>query len=225
MKKYLGKNLGQTKVLLGNISTKVKLKGIILVWFLPLLAFGFLGLNYGNNKTVKLTSTSSDSQNISNKNQTTISSNGARILAETTPPADPTKVCTTVSNQLFLEAKNSGVPTFPLIPNQFLDSGVNECNPARWNFDVFNYLAYKFLAILYFVSYVMTILLTIIAGIYYISGFANEANVKKGKSILISTYVGLLIVMLARLILFGSFNLITGKQVTRANISGSSQGL
>ena len=98
-------------------------------------------------------------------------------------------------------------PTTNLIPQQ----DPNKCSPVYWNADVMWVLAYKALALLNYVAYALAVILTIYAGLMYLSGFANEANAKKGKTILIATYVGLALVMLSRLIVYGTYQVLTNK--------------
>ena len=98
---------------------------------------------------------------------------------------------------------------FPLLPTSIL-SGT--CSPAYWNIGIFQILAYKILTLLEWLAAAMAIIFTVYAGLLYISGFANEKNVSKAKSILTATYLGLAIVLLSRVILYGSIQLFSANQ-------------
>jgi hypothetical protein len=126
--------------------------------------------------------------------------------------------------------KATGVSTdvilFPLIPDGI--RGVNrdgvdvtapgneakateQCSRPFWNRQVFFWFIYKALAILNWFALALTILLTMYAAFLYITGFANENNVKTAKGILTSAYVGLAIVFLAKILVFGAVSAVSGQ--------------
>jgi hypothetical protein len=94
---------------------------------------------------------------------------------------------------------------FPIIPPELQVTG--KCPSEYWNLDVARYFAYKGLTAINWFAGAAAILMTVYSGLLYMTGFANEANTKKAKAVLIATYVGLLITILARVILFGSLQL------------------
>jgi hypothetical protein len=96
-------------------------------------------------------------------------------------------------------------PIFPIIPD-VVNAGPTGCNPAYWNAAIIGAIGYKGIYILNWFAFVVAVCMTIYAGLLYISGFANEANVKKAKSILVICYTGLIIVFAARIILLGFAN-------------------
>lgn len=95
---------------------------------------------------------------------------------------------------------------FPIIPDA-LRSG--DCSPAIWDRSVIIYLIAKALIILNWFATTLALLFTLYAGLLYISGYAKEDNVKKAKTLLIATYVGLAIVILARVIIFSAVDLLS----------------
>lgn len=95
---------------------------------------------------------------------------------------------------------------FPAIPD-VLRTGA--CTPAVWDRSVIVYLIAKALIMLNWFATTLAILFTLYAGLLYISGFAKEDNVKKAKTLLIATYVGLAIVLLARVIIFSAVDLLS----------------
>jgi hypothetical protein len=103
---------------------------------------------------------------------------------------------------------------FPLIPAQLRPNatGDGSCPPPAWNLNVVRYFIYKALTLLNWLAGALAVILTILAGLYYIAGFASESNIKKGKTILVTAYTGLIIVSLARLIVYGSVQLFTGQE-------------
>lgn len=117
--------------------------------------------------------------------------NNVPLTANATTPA-----CTTVLRGL------DANKMFPIIPPELRDD--NKCPSSRWNLDVARYFAYKALTIINWLASTVAVILTVYAGLLYIGGFASEGNIKKAKSILIASYVGLVIVILARVILYGS---------------------
>jgi hypothetical protein len=96
--------------------------------------------------------------------------------------------------------EKSYTQVFPLISSDMNDSAIGKCNPAVWDQNIAFLFILKALVILNWLADVTAVLATVYAGILYISGFANENNVKQAKNILISCYVGLAIVFSARLI-------------------------
>ncbi|CAN5136657.1 hypothetical protein BH11PAT4_BH11PAT4_1890 [soil metagenome] len=97
----------------------------------------------------------------------------------------------------------SDIRLFPIIPDSFRDP--DGCNPQGWNRRIFAFLAYKVLAIANYLAGAIAIIATVYGGILYLGGFAGEENVKRAKSIIIGAYVGFAIVLLARLVVQGSF--------------------
>ena len=89
---------------------------------------------------------------------------------------------------------------FPLLPLSILGEH-DICSPPYWNLDVIKIFIYKAMALLNYLILVAAIILTIYAGIMYLTGFQNEGNIKKAKGILGATYVGLIISLSATLIL------------------------
>ena len=123
------------------------------------------------------------------------------ILATNAAPAAPAAIvdtraaCTASVNGL-----RASQNVFPLIPQSALNNPTG-CNPTGWNLPVVWYFLYKAIYILNWFAGVLAVLLTVYAGILYISGFANESHVKQAKTLLIACYVGLAIVFGARIIL------------------------
>ena len=102
---------------------------------------------------------------------------------------------------------------FPIITSDILSDDPKGCSPPYWNIRIFTILLYKALGLLNYIALTLAILFTVLAGVLYISGTFNEKNVAKAKTILISTYIGLIITLSARLIL-GSTQLIIGATTT-----------
>jgi hypothetical protein len=96
-------------------------------------------------------------------------------------------------------------PLFPAELRNFKDA--DGCVPALWDRDVMGVLIFKTLGLLNYIAGAAAVLATIYAGILYLTSYASEANAKKAKTILISTYVGFFIVLGARLIVQESFQL------------------
>ena len=130
-------------------------------------------------------------------------------------PISPTPIATqipTALNRYNLDQcsisilKTHGVDpnvAFPFIPHGLIDP--NACNPTLWGLDVYKILAWKALVFLNWGAGALAILLTVYAGLLYVSGFAKEDNVKTAKKILVACYVGLAIVFSARIILYGTW--------------------
>jgi hypothetical protein len=98
------------------------------------------------------------------------------------------------------------------------------CSQGFWTREVFYWFVYKALAILNWFATAVAILLTIYGGILYISGFANEANAKKAKGIIIGAYVGLAIVFLAKIMVYGAINLVSNENPERPGQPTSLEG-
>jgi hypothetical protein len=86
----------------------------------------------------------------------------------------------------------------------------NWCTQPFWTIEVFYWFVYKGLAILNWLAIAAAIILTLYAGVLYMTGFANEANVKKAKSILAAAYIGLAIVFMAKIIVYAGVNAVSG---------------
>jgi hypothetical protein len=124
---------------------------------------------------------------------------------------------------------------FPLIPNGIrglddsgkpivasdTDSNVSKdntpiCTPPFWNRLVVFWFVYKGLAILNWLAGAGALLLTLYAGLLYITGYASENNVKTAKTLLIATYTGLIIILLAKFLVYSSINLFTAQDPDKA---------
>lgn len=103
------------------------------------------------------------------------------------------------------EINLASVKLFPLIPAEIRSTAEGGCNPQTWNRRIFVFLAYKLLGVLNYLAGAIAITATIFGGILYLTGFASEANIKKAKSVIIGAYIGFAIVLLARLLVQGSF--------------------
>ncbi|MBU6388971.1 hypothetical protein KGQ71_00470 [Patescibacteria group bacterium] len=103
---------------------------------------------------------------------------------------------------LFAGADAPDKQIFPLIPAS-ISSGGSICPPQAWNIGIVYFFAVKALILANWLAVALAIILTVYAGLLYISGFANEKNVQTAKTWLISVYTGLLIVILARIIVYG----------------------
>lgn len=112
---------------------------------------------------------------------------------------------TTVKSCDEIDLKN--VKLFPLIPDAIRNTAEGGCNPQSWNRRIFVFLAYKLLGVLNYLAGAIAIIATIFGGILYLTGFASEANIKKAKSVIVGAYIGFAIVLLARLLVQGSFYL------------------
>lgn len=201
-KVFLGKNIPEPK--LPNVKLAgTKLKRLRWLWLFPLL----LSIAWPVQALVK-------NYVFSNSQQAAVQSaynNGesTRVLAVIANPCDSNLINPLINN----------MKIFPLVPSELVSNNANECSPPYWNLLVVLYFAYKALRLVNGIAYIMAVTFTVIAGLYYIAGFANEANIKKGKSILLATYIGLIIVLSARLILYGTYQVITGRPVNPNNIS------
>lgn len=103
--------------------------------------------------------------------------------------------------------KKDSAPLFPFI----VDYKEYNCPPALWDRYIIADYVFRVLGILNYAAGAACIILTVLAGIYYMLGFASEQNVKKGKTILIGTYIGFLIVIMARLIVGSSLLVSSGE--------------
>jgi hypothetical protein len=92
------------------------------------------------------------------------------------------------------------------------------CYPALWGLDVLRLLSYKVLSLLNWLAFVIAILTTVYSGLLYIGGFANEGNIKKAKSLILTVYVGLAIVLLARVILYGTIKSISDGNIKSIDV-------
>ncbi len=117
---------------------------------------------------------------------------------------------------------SNDVVLFPLIPDGI--RGVKrdgttdlekQCSQGFWTRDVAYWFVYKGLAILNWLATALAILLTIYGGVLYMTGFANEANVKKAKGIITGAYIGLAIVFLAKILVYGSVTLVSNTDPTK----------
>ena len=150
-----------------------------------------------------------------------------RVLAQTgggggstTPPSDPCRFFN--ANTIFPILPSTILPT-PADPD---DPTVNPdpnigCTPAFWNLRVFLVIMYKMLGLLNWTAGALAILLTVYAGLLYISGFASEANTKTAKKIVITAYTGLIIVLSARLIVNFAVRQVTNQNVDAAIDTGT----
>jgi len=202
MSTFLGKSVPHTTPRLRQLK-KTSRRGIFLL-LLPFMAFGALYTvfphktsNQGERAVGPAVSRSFNS--VSSTGTTTI------ILADTPAPCD-------FSSMLY-DSKNIKGDIFPFIPDS-LRSGT--CAPEYWDRTVFIYFILKILAILNWFAGAAAIILTVYAGLLYISGYAREENVKKAKTLLIGTYVGLIIVYMARLLVFGAVDIFSGKSAEDA---------
>jgi hypothetical protein len=85
------------------------------------------------------------------------------------------------------------------------------CQPGFWTREVFYWFGYKVLAILNWLAMAAAIILTIYGGLLYISSYANEANAKKAKGIIVGAFIGLAIIFLAKVLVYGAVNIISGQ--------------
>lgn len=141
---------------------------------------------------------------------------GASTVPDPCPPAVVSREFKTIRNASHVagEVRND-VILFPIVPdgiNGYDRDGKKSdtaCSPPFWNRAVVFWFVYKALAFLNWLAMALAILLSLYGGILYITGFANEGNVKKAKGIIIGAYTGLIIVFLAKILVFGAINLIS----------------
>ena len=131
-----------------------------------------------------------------------VSGVGTTIIAT----ASPCAFTDASNNPTALKKEFNTSAIFPILPSAILTSkdkaGVDtNCSPPYWNLDIFRVLLYKGFGLLNYVIEITAVIMTIYAGILYLSGFANEKNVATAKTLLIATYTGLIISLSATLIL------------------------
>jgi hypothetical protein len=97
-------------------------------------------------------------------------------------------------------------------------SATEICTPAYWNRTILIVMAWKVLALLYWVAGVLAVIITIYAGLLYMSGFVSEENVKLAKKLLIACYTGVIIIIFGRVILYGTIQPFTGSGLNVNNI-------
>ena len=114
------------------------------------------------------------------------------------PPDKSVPVVVTQCDSIQYTNKFNAKNVFPILPPEIL--GEN-CSPPYWDLTIFKILLYKAFALLNYVILVTAIIMTIYAGLLYLSGFSNEKNIATAKTVLISTYVGLALSLSATLIL------------------------
>ena len=114
---------------------------------------------------------------------------------------------------------------FPLLPSSILSSDGNGCSPPFWNLSIVAILAYKIITLLDWLAAVLAVILTVYAGLLYISGFANEKNVDLAKKILSAAYTGLLIVIFARVILYSPIQLLGNKEQSIETLKNSTSNI
>ncbi len=97
-------------------------------------------------------------------------------------------------------------PLFPFIPDSINSKADGGCKPAVWSRDVIVALLLRALALLNWLAVGLAIIMTVVGGIYYIAGFANENMVKTGKKYLVAVYLGVAIISLAQIMVTATFN-------------------
>lgn len=152
--------------------------------------------------------------------QNTLNAAGTRVLADDAPNNNAdghlTQYQLDPCSQAALAAENVDVVSvFPLLPSGIMPTpaltGTVDpaappavvCTPPYWNIFIIEVFLYKGLAILNYAAGAFAVIFTVYAGLLYLTGVASEANVKTAKGILVATYVGLIIVILARVIVYG----------------------
>jgi len=130
------------------------------------------------------------------------------------PSPDPTAVCSpAIVYSAFFNADNQLNSIFPVIPNGVRglnaagDPDPTVCSPPYWGREIIYFFIFKALAILNWFAEALAIIMTLYAGILYMTGFYNEGNAKTAKTMLIGIYSGLAIVFLARTIVYSGINL------------------
>ena len=93
-----------------------------------------------------------------------------------------------------------------------------ECSPAYWNKNILTLIAWKALSLMYWIASVLAVIITIYAGLLFISGFASEENTKTAKKLLVACYTGVVIIILGRIILYGVIQPFLGKDINATNI-------
>jgi hypothetical protein len=106
---------------------------------------------------------------------------------------------------------------FPLIPSNLLadpskeKTSEDKCSPPYWNLAIVIIMSYKILGLLNWIATTLAIMLTVYAGLLYLTAFASDDRAKTAKKIVIAAYVGLIIVFSARLLLYGAVQLVTNE--------------
>lgn len=212
-KTFLGKSIPEPHRL--QAKPRLRSSSWVLFFLAPTAIFGFM---------IYLYTLATPTQPFTLSNQRTVSqaldsSEPVRVLGDNIGPVDPDPCA-------YSKISGSYNPTtiFPLLPTNILSQAPSSgttfgCTPPYWNLDIFKVLAWKIIGLLNWVALTIAVILTIYSGLLYISGFANEGNVKKAKSILIAAYVGLIIVLTARIILFGTIQTLTQKSIDPNSIS------
>ena len=124
----------------------------------------------------------------------------------TATPAD--KHC--ADGSIATAVRNSNM--FPFIPPAINSSDDTGCSPAFWTVQIIGALIYKAIRLINWAALAISGLAIVYSGFMYILGFANEANVKKAKSIIIATFVGLIIVTSAKWIVYGTILIFNGSK-------------
>lgn len=91
---------------------------------------------------------------------------------------------------------------FPIIPLKINDSAA--CSAPFWTLDIIAGLIYKLIRLLNWLAVSFATLAVVYSGFMYILGYANEENVKKSKNILKAAITGLIIVVCAKWIVYGT---------------------
>jgi len=129
-------------------------------------------------------------------------------LAPATPYPNPCDVNIDKVRNAFLDpATNTLTNIFPIIPD---DIGVNssfKCTPSYWNRAILYLFIYKGLGIFNWIAEAAAILITLYAGILYMTAIYSEGNAKTAKAWLIGAYGGLIIVLLAKTLVFSAISL------------------
>lgn len=108
---------------------------------------------------------------------------------------------------ILYEVNNDGTVAESTAPNR------DRCAPAFWDMSVFVMLAYKVLLLLNWVAGSLAVIFTVYAGILYMTGFTNEGNVKKAKTLLFTSYGGFIIVLCAWLLVYSSARVVADRNI------------
>ncbi len=128
--------------------------------------------------------------------------------------ANPVVPAVGVCERLLNDIK--AAPLFPFIPDVLLSKDPTGCRPAVWSRSVILFLLYRGLALLNWFAAGLAIILTVVAGLYYMAGFANENTVKTGKKFLVGVYVGVAIILFAQLLVRATFSALNPGRVEDA---------
>jgi hypothetical protein len=93
-----------------------------------------------------------------------------------------------------------------------------ECSPAYWNRNILILIAWKVLYLLYWMAGILAVIITVYAGLLFISGFASEENTKTAKKLLVACYTGIVIIILGRVILYGTIQPFLGNDLNAGDI-------